>query len=836
MFLTLLALATQAAPTVTGASPAPGGWQTSPASVTITLSADVDPATVSSSTVSLVGRGVDGSFGTPDDVVVTPTSLSVSANVITLDLSSQVLPDDVYRLRLSGTPSTPAAHSGLFGYWKLSEGIGTQASDSSANGRHGTLDGGAAWAPGLFGSALSLTGGGTQVDIDAGVIMPNWTVSLWVCMTGQVSGTAATVVDSNSEFGTSLQLEQIATGDDVGITEYTVVNYGFGYFMPLSTWVHLTFSSDASNAKLYVNGSLFNTAPREFNLHVDKLGTARTTVTNSPFCVLNEVQVYSRLLTQAEITSLATLTGCIRSTQGVVLNGEYSGAFPSGSGSPGGDFVSTFTVSSLPPPPTPPRVINLIPAPGSLLTTVPTSVIVALDQPIDPSTVTSETVRLIRGGPDGLLGTADDVSVVPASVSISGGSQITLDLAGLPLPNGPYRVSLPGTASGAPPAAGHWTLDEAAGPTAADSSGNGNSGVHMNAPAVIAGKIGNALTLNGVDETVEVADADLLSPHAGPTGQMTLSAWVRLASLPTGGLRGAVVAKGLGSDWEYALSGGTLRLESFNNTNQVGVAIYTVADYPSSYAAPIGQWVHLTFSGTPSQTLLHVNGEFVQALAATFSAPRYFLGSHGYNTLLGRADDVQVFDRNLLADEIRSVASLGGSVRDSNQNRLDGEFGGAFPSGNGSAGGNFSATFGINFPPPAPGTFSAIAPANGATGVPVNPTYSWTASSYAAGYTLQVSTEPGFGVLVVNQAGLTGTSTTPAAALAPGTLHYWRVTATNVSGATPIAGTPLSFTTAGTAPGSTPTSSVKAKGCGLLGIELVAVWLLRRRRRPVKTG
>jgi hypothetical protein len=97
--------------------------------------------------------------------------------------------------------------------------------------------------------------------------------------------------------------------------------------------------------------------------------------------------------------------------------------------------------------------------------------------------------------------------------------------------------------------------------------------------------------------------------------------------------------------------------------------------------------------------------------------------------------------------------------------------------------------------PPPPGSFSLTAPSAGAPSVPLSPTYSWTASSNAASYTLQVSTSPSFSSFVVNKPGLAGTSDTPAVTLSTSTLHYWRVTAVNASGTTPATGSPASFTT-----------------------------------------
>jgi hypothetical protein len=110
--------------------------------------------------------------------------------------------------------------------------------------------------------------------------------------------------------------------------------------------------------------------------------------------------------------------------------------------------------------------------------------------------------------------------------------------------------------------------------------------------------------------------------------------------------------------------------------------------------------------------------------------------------------------------------------------------------------------------PPLPGTFTLTAPASGAITVAILPTYSWSVSSNAASYTLQVSTSLDFSSLVVNSSGLVVTSESPAGSLSPATTYYWRVTAVNSTGSVGATGAPASFTTADSASISISTTSM----------------------------
>lgn len=342
------------APKVLSVSPASGSTSAPPASVVVTFDAPIDPLSVSNTTVVLTGRGPDLILGTADDVVVTPTTLSVTGAQVTLDLTGQTLPNGSYRLRISGRPPAPPTFSGLYGHWLLNEGSGTQATDTSGNGRHGTLNG-AAWDSGLFGPALRLNGGGEHVDLNAGLLTPSWTAAFWVLRSANVTSIAATLLDGAvSAGGTSVRLEQFTT-DQVGMTEYGITDEDYGYTAPFDTWIHLAFSSDGSNARLHVNGSLAYTSARTYNLGLSKIGTGAVLTTKSFNGRMNDLQVYSRVLSGTEISALATLTGCVKGTGGEVIDGEFSASFPSGDSVAGGDFNAYFGVNS--PAPSQPFVL-----------------------------------------------------------------------------------------------------------------------------------------------------------------------------------------------------------------------------------------------------------------------------------------------------------------------------------------------------------------------------------------------------------------------------------------------------------------------------------------------
>src|SRR3954462_3161397 len=101
----------------------------------------------------------------------------------------------------------------------------------------------------------------------------------------------------------------------------------------------------------------------------------------------------------------------------------------------------------------------------------------------------------------------------------------------------------------------------------------------------------------------------------------------------------------------------------------------------------------------------------------------------------------------------------------------------------------------------APPNFTMTSPANTAIGVSGTPTLSWSPSIGATSYRVQISTDPTFATLLLDQSGIPTTSFTPGVTLAPGTVYYWRVESSTPTGPVAADAIPFSFTTLAPVPG-----------------------------------
>jgi hypothetical protein len=93
------------------------------------------------------------------------------------------------------------------------------------------------------------------------------------------------------------------------------------------------------------------------------------------------------------------------------------------------------------------RVTSLSPAPNSTAQALPASITVGFNREVNAPSVTTATFTLQRAGTDGVLGTADDVAITPASVTVPGANprSAVMDLTGVASVFDRFRITLLGT-------------------------------------------------------------------------------------------------------------------------------------------------------------------------------------------------------------------------------------------------------------------------------------------------------------------------------------------------------------------------------------------------------
>src|SRR5262249_316266 len=196
---------------------------------------------------------------------------------------------------------------------------------------------------------------------------------------------------------------------------------------------------------------------------------------------------------------------------------------------------------------------------------------------------------------------------------------------------------------------GYWKFDEGSGTTTADASGNGNNGTLVNGPLWTAGRVGNSLFFDGIDDNVTVLDSNSLDLSSS----FTLSAWVNPVSTFTD-FR-SIFAKNY-SYYLYAsvagYCGNGSPLGGFSGaTNQI-------VCQPSPL--PINTWTHLAVTYNGSALTLYPNGvavatsAFSGALSPTTGTLQIGASQFG-EYFKGLIDEVRIYNTALSATEIQTI-------------------------------------------------------------------------------------------------------------------------------------------------------------------------------------
>ena len=97
------------------------------------------------------------------------------------------------------------------------------------------------------------------------------------------------------------------------------------------------------------------------------------------------------------------------------------------------------------------RVTSMSPEPSSMEDAMPRSIIVGFDRELNAPSINTASFKLVRAGADGMLGTADDVAIVPTSVTVplANPRSAVMDLSSLRLAPDLYGITLLGSGGAA---------------------------------------------------------------------------------------------------------------------------------------------------------------------------------------------------------------------------------------------------------------------------------------------------------------------------------------------------------------------------------------------------
>ena len=204
-----------------------------------------------------------------------------------------------------------SASAELVGYWRLDDGAGTTAVDSSGNGHDGALIGNPQWAEeGVFGGALSFAGSPDKVDVPYSAQLnpaTEFSATVWANVDPGGSGHRSPITsrDDYPQRGYIIYVEP-------GNTWQYWIGVGSGWnntagpAVDLGEWTHVAITYLEGEKKFYINGELVAEGSGEISTNtaqVLRIGAGATEGDGNYFFVglVDDVALFDHALSQAEV-------------------------------------------------------------------------------------------------------------------------------------------------------------------------------------------------------------------------------------------------------------------------------------------------------------------------------------------------------------------------------------------------------------------------------------------------------------------------------------------------------------------------------------------------------
>jgi hypothetical protein len=197
----------------------------------------------------------------------------------------------------------------LVAHWKLDDGSGTTATDSSGNGFNGTLIGGPTWVVGFdgVGGALEFDGRDDYVDFGNPAGWPAGKAPRTLCGWGKTNSIA-----SGWRWIASYGSEGTGLATFIGLNGNTLYVGGYGDDISVNNvwvvgeWFHVGVTYDGTTAKAYVNGREAASMTKSWNTTLSRARIGQQVNGYNEFWngAVDDVRLYDQALKAAEIKAL----------------------------------------------------------------------------------------------------------------------------------------------------------------------------------------------------------------------------------------------------------------------------------------------------------------------------------------------------------------------------------------------------------------------------------------------------------------------------------------------------------------------------------------------------
>ncbi|MBU1097409.1 MAG: T9SS type A sorting domain-containing protein [Bacteroidetes bacterium] len=576
---------------------------------------------------------------------VTVNSIKLGVNSKTVFLTTSTLSENVsYILTVKGVKDLAVnpniiiepltvefTHSnflpGLVAFWNYDEGDGETSNDISGNSNNGTLKNGLFWSEGYTGNGLTFDGVDDFVNIPASSSLDINTnavsVSIWTKL-GQLPNEIVAAFGPLFDSETDNYVLYEDKGNNELRFKVTTSNSAERPGIPAADlvknkWIHVVGVYDGTKAMIYLNGVM-----KDYHIltgtvkpgQVANIGLNGTAYFKGS---MDDVQIFNRALSESEVNFL------------------YKG-------------VKQAIVDIEAP------VLTSVSAIGS-----DQKIIVEFNEQVDQNSAVNKDNYTIDNGIviNSIQPVVGDKSVILFTSPLSTGVLYTLTVSNIS-----DQADEPNTLSSDSKHFSHkkllsglvsyWSMDEGADTTVYDASANGNNISLENGVQWSAGRSGNGLNFDGVDDIARVPNSTSLDID---TTGVTLSLWVNLDYLPT------EMPSNVGPIYDSPTDNYVLYEDKGNKELRFKVTTTSGAERPGIPVADlvVGEWIHVAGVYDGNSAKIYMNGELKDThlnLTGNVKPGQIAtLGRDGSWKFSGGIDEIQVYRRGLSEQEIKYLYS-----------------------------------------------------------------------------------------------------------------------------------------------------------------------------------
>ncbi len=507
--------------------------------------------------------------------------------------------------------------------WDLDEGEGMLMTDYSGNDNLGTLMNDTGWGAGQTGNGLIFDGvddharvpASTSLNINGDAV----SVSVWAklaLLPNELPGAYGPIYDSEGDNyviyedkGNNELRFKVATNKGAerpGIAAADLV---------LGKWLHLVGVYNGSKAMIYMNGQLKDTHTLIGTVNPGQIATIGTSMGSYFKGAIDNIQIFNRAVSEEEINFL------YKQARTAIVDAEA------------------------------PTLINVISVGAA------EKVYVEFSEAVDQATAENFSHYAIDNG----------AAILGAQLSIDARTVI---LTTSPLqPNLAYTLSVSGVQDMAEEAntiadnsslrfahkpfpdglVSYWLMDEGADTTSHDGAANANTMFLRNGAEWSAGKFGNGLTFDGINDYAVIPQSPSLDID---TSGVSVSVWVKLKYLP------ADMPVNIAPVYDSSTDNYVIYVDKGNREMRFKVTTTGGAERPGIPAADlkVDEWLHVVGVYDGSSARIYLNGELkdVHPYLSGKVKPGQVaqLGKEGNAIFSGAIDHIQVYRRGLSRAEV----------------------------------------------------------------------------------------------------------------------------------------------------------------------------------------